>query len=176
MIIDYDKLKELRENNKNKKIVLVLGSFDLIHFEHVNFINDAKKLGDILVVAVKDNLSVKLKGDDRPIIDEEQRLFMVDNLKSVDYSILTTKHYDLKLLNKDLVIPNNKENYNWWEIFYEIFEKLRPDILYYENSKLYQDSRVLISKMFGVKLVERVRTERISTTKIINKIRSNQLK
>jgi hypothetical protein len=101
---------------------------------------------------------------------------MVDNLKSVDYSILTTKHYDLKLLNKDLVIPNNKENYNWWEIFYEIFEKLRPDILYYENSKLYQDSRVLISKMFGVKLVERVRTERISTTKIINKIRSNQLK
>ena len=69
MIVDVSKLNDIRKNNKGK-IVLALGTFDLFHYEHLRYLQSAKEQGDILVVAIKDNYCAKLKGKDRPIIDE----------------------------------------------------------------------------------------------------------
>ncbi len=75
--------------SKGKKIVFTNGCFDMLHVGHLSSFKQAKKFGDILVVAVNSDLSVKEnKGDLRPIISEEDRIDMVASLEVVDYVIL----------------------------------------------------------------------------------------
>ena len=73
MLIDKNYLPTIREKYKDKKIVLSLGSFDLFHYEHLRYLQDAKKLGDILIVAIKEDEVVKLKGYNRPYVNEVWR-------------------------------------------------------------------------------------------------------
>lgn len=69
----------------NKKIVFTNGCFDILHRGHISYLNQAKSLGDILVVGLNSDRSVKrLKGEERPINSEEDRKFMLENLKAVD--------------------------------------------------------------------------------------------
>lgn len=75
--------------SKGKKIVFTNGCFDLLHAGHLSSFKQAKKYGDVLIVAVNSDLSVKEnKGDLRPIIGENDRLAMVAGLEVVDYVIL----------------------------------------------------------------------------------------
>ena len=74
MIIKTNDLQLIREKHSTKKIVLLKGSFDLLHTGHIYMMEQAKKYGDILVVIVKPNVAIKNKGDDRPIIDEIDRV------------------------------------------------------------------------------------------------------
>ena len=81
-------LKCIREKLKrqNKKVVFTNGCFDLIHAGHVDYLMKAKKLGDILFVALNSDSSVKnIKGDKRPILKQDERAFIITNLKPVDY-------------------------------------------------------------------------------------------
>lgn len=175
MILNINELKNIRKNNPNKRIVLALGSFDLFHWEHLNYLNDAKKLGDILVVCVKDDYSVSFKAKDRPVIEEKQRIEIVDNLKCVDFCTLVSP----QKLNDNIysIIPMIDDVHVklWWELFYSVFEYLEPDILYYEENERLQPSREKISDIFNIKLISRFRTERISTTKIIDKINKTKI-
>lgn len=170
MIIGLTDLEKIRKENKNKKIVLALGAFDLIHFEHVEYLKDAKKLGDILVVSVKDDATVKDKGENRPIINEEQRRYMVNELKCVDYVVLTGKDETLALPKE---FKNDIYSENYFKTFYHVFNNLKPNILYYEINKKLQPSREYFSKLLNIELISRVRTARISTGKIIDKIKNN---
>lgn len=71
---------------KSKKIVFTNGCFDILHIGHIKYLEQAKKLGDILVVGVNTDESVKrLKGDKRPINRLNERMIMLDALKSVDF-------------------------------------------------------------------------------------------
>ena len=91
MIVDLKKFKVIREKirNDNNKLVFTNGCFDILHRGHVTYLNEAKSLGDYLVVAVNSDESVKrLKGTDRPINNEQDRAFLLDNLKCVDYVII----------------------------------------------------------------------------------------
>lgn len=75
--------------NKGKRIVFTNGCFDLLHAGHLSSFKQAKKFGDILIVAVNSDLSVKEnKGDLRPIVDEKDRIDMISALEVVDYVIL----------------------------------------------------------------------------------------
>ena len=75
--------------DKGKKIVFTNGCFDMLHVGHLSSFKEAKKYGDVLIVAVNSDNSVKLnKGDLRPIISEEDRLEMVAALECVDYVVL----------------------------------------------------------------------------------------
>lgn len=171
MIVKFDDLEKIRKQNQDKKIVLGIGTFDLFHFEHLRFLQDAKKLGDILCVAVKDNFLVRFKHPSRPIIDEQQRLEIVDSLKCVDYAILCDKKlYEKTQKEKDFDL--DEKNNNWLYSFYEVFEKLRPDVLYHEDTTYLNPARELVSKNFGVNLIERKRTGIVTTTKLIEKIKS----
>lgn len=79
-----EKLRPLGEQGLT--IVFTNGCFDLIHIGHVRYLSDAKKEGDILVVGVNSDASVRIiKPQNRPIIPEEQRAEVVAALASVDY-------------------------------------------------------------------------------------------
>lgn len=73
------------EKFKNKKIVFTNGCFDILHRGHVAYLNEARSLGDALIIGLNSDASVKrLKGSERPINKESDRKFVLENLKSVD--------------------------------------------------------------------------------------------
>jgi rfaE bifunctional protein nucleotidyltransferase chain/domain len=71
-----------------KTVVLTNGAFDLLHAGHVRYLQAARQLGDILVVAINDDASVRrLKGSRRPVFPVEERMELVAALEGVDYVI-----------------------------------------------------------------------------------------
>lgn len=101
MIIDRKSVKNFCENLKsqNKKIVFTNGCFDIIHAGHVRYLNAAKNFGDILIVGLNNNESVrKLKGASRPINTEEDRAEVLLGLKAVDYVVLFGENTAEKLI------------------------------------------------------------------------------
>ena len=81
-------IKRIREQLKleNKKVVFTNGCFDLIHSGHVNYLVKAREMGDVLFLALNTDESIKrIKGDKRPILKQDERAFIVSNLKPVDY-------------------------------------------------------------------------------------------
>ena len=88
-------------DRKNKTIVFTNGCFDLLHEGHLHLLNEAKKLGDILMVAVNNDASVKrLKGEERPIETIETRLKKLADLEIVDYAISFSEDTPLQLIEK----------------------------------------------------------------------------
>jgi D-beta-D-heptose 7-phosphate kinase/D-beta-D-heptose 1-phosphate adenosyltransferase len=76
---------------QGKKVVFTNGCFDLLHGGHIEFLEASRRLGDILVVAVDSDASVRqVKGEGRPVIGEEQRLRILAALAAVDYVTLFT--------------------------------------------------------------------------------------
>jgi D-beta-D-heptose 7-phosphate kinase/D-beta-D-heptose 1-phosphate adenosyltransferase len=71
---------------KKKRIVFTNGCFDLLHLGHIRYLEEAKTLGDVLVVGVNSDSSVqKLKGPKRPILTVEERTEILSGLGCVDY-------------------------------------------------------------------------------------------
>jgi len=88
MIVTKDELSHVRETMlaANKTIVFTNGCFDILHAGHVTYLAEAKRLGDVLVLGLNSDDSVRrLKGDTRPINTQEDRACVVDALRSVDY-------------------------------------------------------------------------------------------
>src|SRR4030043_223077 len=84
---------------EGKRIVFTNGCFDLLHVGHVRYLEEAKALGDVLVVGVNSDASVrKLKGPKRPILPEEERTEILSGLGSVDYITLFNETDPLKLI------------------------------------------------------------------------------
>jgi D-glycero-beta-D-manno-heptose 1-phosphate adenylyltransferase len=74
------------ERQKGSKIVLANGCFDFFHVGHIRYLAGAKALGDCLIVAVNSDEQVrKLKGENRPLINENERAEIISALKFVDY-------------------------------------------------------------------------------------------
>ena len=91
MLVDKEFGKTLVEKLKaqNKKVVFTNGCFDILHVGHLRYLNEAKKQGDVLIIGVNSDASVKrLKGESRPINNELDRAEMLSGLKSVDYTII----------------------------------------------------------------------------------------
>lgn len=100
-------MKILRQQFKlqNKKVVFTNGVFDLIHAGHVDYLSKAKTLGDILIVGLNTDSSVKrIKGDKRPILMQEERAFIISNLKPVDFVVLFDEDTPQKII--DELIPD----------------------------------------------------------------------
>lgn len=82
-------LNALTAARKNKKIVFTNGCFDLLHVGHIRYLQEAKKLGDLLVVGVNTDKSVQiLKGPKRPLQNEADRSEILAALACVDYTVL----------------------------------------------------------------------------------------
>ncbi|ACN14891.1 putative ADP-heptose synthase [Desulforapulum autotrophicum HRM2] len=77
------------ERDRNKTIVFTNGCFDILHAGHVNYLEAAAAQGDILILGLNSDNSVrKIKGDKRPIINERQRAQVIAALACVDYVVL----------------------------------------------------------------------------------------
>jgi len=136
---------------RGKKIVFTNGCFDILHLGHVKYLQDSKNLGDVLVVAVNSDSSVKIiKQKGRPINPQKERAGVLAALGSVDY---------ITFFNDDTPI--------------NAIKALKPDIL-------VKGADWHVSKIVGKDFVEscggKVKTipylKGYSTTKIINKIKS----
>lgn len=94
-------LEKFLAENKDKKIVFTNGCFDILHRGHVTYLAEAKKLGDLLILGVNSDASVKrLKGPERPINNENDRAYVLSQLKSVDFTEIFTEDTPLNLINK----------------------------------------------------------------------------
>lgn len=90
MILKLHEFTDIRNKIKSvgKKLVFTNGCFDIIHRGHVSYLNEAKKLGDYLIIGVNSDSSVRgLKGEGRPVNNENDRAFVLDNLKPVDFVV-----------------------------------------------------------------------------------------
>ncbi len=87
-IKEKEELRKILDNLKTegKKIVFTNGCFDLVHVGHIRYLKEAKKLGDVLVVAINSDESVKsIKGEERPIIPQEERAEIIASFECVDH-------------------------------------------------------------------------------------------
>lgn len=100
--------KELESARKNKKVVFTNGCFDILHVGHVKYLQEAKAQGDILVIGINADASVrKLKGAERPIQNEEDRGEVLSALACVDYVAIfeeDTPENLIKLLRPDVLV------------------------------------------------------------------------
>lgn len=91
-----------------ERIVFTNGCFDLLHVGHVTYLEEAKKLGDRLVVALNSDESVKkLKGTNRPIVNQHDRLKVMAALASVDFVTVfedDTPYELIKLIMPDVLV------------------------------------------------------------------------
>jgi rfaE bifunctional protein nucleotidyltransferase chain/domain len=100
MIVELKELLGLLEKVRGKKkIVFTNGCFDLLHAGHADYLNKAKSLGDILVVGINSDASMRrIKGEKRPILPQQMRAYLLDNLKPVDYVVIFEEDTPLELI------------------------------------------------------------------------------
>lgn len=130
-----------------KKIVFANGCFDVLHVGHLHLLKKAKEFGDFLIVAINSDTSVKkIKGENRPILNQSQRSEMLAALETVDAVVIFSE-----------------------ETPYEILKEIKPDVLVKGSD---YDLQNIIGKEFAkeTKTVDLLDPSLNSTTKIINKI------
>ncbi|MGA9754658.1 MAG: D-glycero-beta-D-manno-heptose-7-phosphate kinase [Desulfobaccales bacterium] len=138
---------------QGKRVVFTNGCFDLLHGGHIKFLEASKHLGDVLVVALDSDESVKqVKGEGRPVIGEEDRQRILAALSAVDYVTVFTSHQ----------LP-------------ELLAGLRPDIL--TKGSNYPEAQVAgreIVQNYGGQVELVPVTEPVSVTDLINRIRGGE--
>jgi D-beta-D-heptose 7-phosphate kinase/D-beta-D-heptose 1-phosphate adenosyltransferase len=156
MVIELDDLNSIRERHAGKKLVLTSGTFDILHVGHLNYLEQVKQNGDIVVVLLSGDNRVKArKGPKRPIIPEAERAQILDSLKVVDYVFI-----DPSKLGPDEADP----------VHAEILRKLKPD--YYVTDGPDPRFVNLMDKARFI-ILERMQLNP-STTAIIERITDNR--
>jgi glycerol-3-phosphate cytidylyltransferase len=106
-VLNLDQILEILQDLKKqgKIIVTTNGCFDIIHVGHIKYLKQAKSLGDILIVGLNTDKSVKkLKGPTRPVNQENDRAEVLASLNPVDYVVLFDEDTPVELLGK--IKPN----------------------------------------------------------------------
>jgi rfaE bifunctional protein nucleotidyltransferase chain/domain len=106
-ILSRDDLVSVRRQLKTagKRVVFTNGCFDILHRGHVDYLQKAKSLGDVLVVGINTDASVRrLKGNGRPIVAEEDRAAVIAALAAVDYVCLFDEDTPYELIRA--VVPD----------------------------------------------------------------------
>lgn len=101
MLIEKNELAVLlaKLSQQGKRIVFTNGCFDIIHAGHVEYLKQSKKLGDVLVIGLNSDDSVRrLKGESRPVNNQSDRAVVLSELKSVDYVCVFEEDTPLELI------------------------------------------------------------------------------
>jgi cytidyltransferase-like protein len=152
-------LPSIRTNHPNQKIVFATGCFDILQSGHAVFFNQCKEYGDILVVGIGRDKTLKvLKGPDRPVNPESNRVYLVAAMQDVDYTVLN-----------DHTIGEGKID------FKEVLTLLRPDVfILNDDDSSISDKQALCDQLnIKIQLVQREVPQELiptSTSNIINKI------
>ncbi|MGC9454924.1 MAG: D-glycero-beta-D-manno-heptose 1-phosphate adenylyltransferase [Phycisphaerae bacterium] len=136
-----------RRRERGETIVFTNGCFDLLHMGHVRYLQQARELGNCLIVAVNSDDSVRrLKGPRRPVISQDERAEMLGALECVDY---------VTIFDEDTPIP--------------LLELLRPDVLAKGGTTGEVIGRDVV-EAYGGKVLTLDKVEGPSTTRIIERI------
>ena len=106
-VIEKQNIKQIVDKLKkeNKKIVFTNGCFDILHVGHVRYLKNSAEFGDVLIVGLNSDASVrKLKGDTRPINNQSDRAEVLSALSFVDYIVIFEEESPVELL--DIVKPD----------------------------------------------------------------------
>ena len=138
---------------QGKRVVFTNGCFDLLHAGHIKFLEEARRLGDALVVALDSDASVRqVKGEGRPIIGQDQRLRILAALVAVDFVTVFTSHQ----------LP-------------ELLASLKPDILTKgSNYPAEQVAGAEIVASYGGQVVLIPVTEPVSASDLIQRIKNGE--
>ena len=151
-IVTINKLKEILKEKSNKKIVFTNGCFDIFHVGHSRYLREASKLGDILIVGVNSDASVKrLKGKERPIMNEKERMELLASLEFISYVVMFEEDTPIHLI-----------------------KEIRPDII--TKGGDYKPEEIVgsdIVESYGGQVIVCPYIESKSTTSIINKIKNS---
>lgn len=94
-------LETIEKERQGKRLVFTNGCFDILHIGHVRYLQEAKKCGDLLVVAVNSDRSVKeLKGPARPLQTEGDRAEILAALSAVDYTVIFDEETPLNYIEQ----------------------------------------------------------------------------
>lgn len=94
-------LEKFLSENRGRKIVFTNGCFDILHRGHVTYLTEARKLGDLLVIGLNSDASVKrLKGPERPVNNQADRQYVLSQLKAVDFVEIFEEDTPLNLILK----------------------------------------------------------------------------
>ena len=138
--------------NEEKKIVFTNGCFDILHVGHVQYLNDARALGDVLFLGLNSDMSVRrLKGEERPINNEDDRKYILENLGCIDFVEIFEEDTPLELIK--LVKPHFLVKGGDWK---------PTDIVGHD-----------VVSAYGGEVLSLNFTEGKSTTNIINAIKSH---
>ncbi|MFH1545581.1 MAG: D-glycero-beta-D-manno-heptose 1-phosphate adenylyltransferase [archaeon] len=149
---DLSELKEIvsKLKKQGKKIVTTNGCFDLLHVGHVIYLEKAREFGDVLIVGINSDESVKkLKGKMRPLMPERERSGIIAALESVNYVFVFDESNPIKFI-----------------------EELKPD--FHVKGGDYREEEIIEKKAIeenGGKLVLLDEVDNASTSNIIKKIR-----
>lgn len=150
-IITLEEYSNIKKGYTNKTVVFTNGCFDILHVGHIRYLKQAAELGDILIVGVNSDKSIKrVKGEKRPIISEKDRIEMLANLDFIDFIIIfdeDTPYELIKLIQPDFLVKGGD---------YKIEDIVGKDIVEKKGGKV-----VLIPLIEGV-----------STTNIVEKVLS----
>lgn len=100
-----------RLKSRGKRIIFTNGCFDLLHYGHVKYLEEARKKGDILIVGVNSDSSIKrIKGNKRPLVKQTDRISTLAALESVDYAVIFNEETPLRLIEQlapDLLVKGS---------------------------------------------------------------------
>ncbi|MBN2543958.1 D-glycero-beta-D-manno-heptose 1-phosphate adenylyltransferase [bacterium] len=116
-LLNIKTLKNLRSSwkNQNKKVVFTNGCFDIIHSGHIELLRRAKFEGDILVVGMNSDSSVKqIKESGRPVVEEKDRVKVLSALEMVDYVVVFNEQTPQKVIEE--IIPDVLVKGSDWSI------------------------------------------------------------
>lgn len=148
-----DEIREIADElrKQGKKIVTCNGAFDLIHIGHLKFLQEAKALGDVLIVGLNSDKSIKqYKSKDRPFIPEQYRAELISGFECVDYITIFDETVPMPFIES--VKPDvhvNGEDYGYDCIEKPIVEKYGGKIYIVKNYKDFSTSK-LIQKIMDV--------------------------
>lgn len=140
---------------KRQSLVLVTGVFDLLHQEHLNFLRQAKKVADLLLVGLESDVRVrKMKGEGRPINKQAERLVNLQKLQVADQVFILPEEFSKPADHQRLI------------------EQIRPDFMAVSSNTAFKKEKEMILAQFGAKLVVvHEFNPEFSSTKIINKLK-----
>ena len=141
--------------HKKYKIGFTQGTFDMFHIGHLNIINNAKQYCDYLVVGVNSDSLVQEYKNKMPVIVQEERLVIVNNIKAVDDAIITTtldKVVTWKQVHFDAIfIGDDWKNNQRWKDTVNQLSKLGVDVVFLPHTEGISSTLLRTEKEFAIK-------------------------
>ena len=141
----------IQAKNDQKKTVLVTGVFDVLHQEHINFLNKAKAAGDFLIIGIETDVRVEqMKGDQRPNHSQQMRLKNLQKLNLADTTFILPNKFSSPADHQKLI------------------SQIKPDILAISSHTKHQfQKKKIIEKYGGILKIVHQHNSQVSTTKIL---------